>query len=799
MDTLLDDFRSALRSLRRSPGVALAAVGTLAFGIGGLCAIFGVLDLTLLRPLPVAHEEQLLRIREGVRQPDGTVDAVNISGAHFNELAAQARTLSALTAQSARSMALTEGDVPQHVEAALLSPGSLRTLGIQVRAGRAFTDDEERLGLSSNVALIGESLARARFGDASGALGREIALEGQSRRIVGVLPAWFRFPYYAEVWLPVVPSAAAADDYAVFGRMAPGVSIAQVRAELDAIARRMPGRVPGTFAGYVLQATSMRESLIDGEHKVALALFGVLGAFLLLACANVATLLLARSAARRKEIAVRAALGATRARQIRQLLLEAAIVALAGAALGIWIAVVAAPAAIQLAPANLTRQLGLDELRLDWRVLSFTLCCGVLAALVAGVAPALQASRPDLTEVLKEGGGAGSSAQSHRPLHALVVAQTALAFALLVGGGLVIEDFRSLSRNSTGFEPHHLIAAQITLPEQRYADAQRRLAFVSELQRSAAALPGVEAAAITSVNPFGGGTWSAPMLAMGDDEAAVRSVNHRLITPGLFAAMRIPLLRGRDVTWADGPAAERIAIVSSHLARRLWPEGDALQKQVRLARAGAPWLTVVGVAGDVLDEGDLRDTWYLPYAQNAASGAAEWFYLMVRSPLQDLELPLRRTVAGIDPQLAADRVAAMDSIRSEALTRPRVGALAVTLFAAFGLLLAALGTFGVTSFTIAQRRREIGVRMALGATAPRIVALVLRRGLGLALAGESIGIVAALVLDGALRSHLTALTGAQTWIYAAVGVLLLVSAAAAALVPARRASSVDPAEVMRAS
>lgn len=799
MDSFLHDLRGAIRSLRRSPGVALAAIATLAVGIGGLCALFAVVDLTLLRPLPIAHEEEMLRLREGVRQPDGTVDSVNVVGPHFQEIAAQTRTLSALVAMSARAVALTGGDVPLHVEAATVSPHALQTLGIPLIAGRAFTDAEEQLGASSPAVLIGESLARAHFGDASTAPGREIVLDGRSRQVIGVLPAWFRFPYHAQAWLPVVPSASSADDYAVFARMAPGVSLAQVQAELNAIAQRMPARVPGTFPGYTLIATAMRESLVDGEHRVALAMLGVLGAFLLLACANVATLLLARSAARRKEIALRAALGATRARQIRQLLLEASLVAVAGAALGTLLAMAAAPAAVQLAPGNLTRQLGLADLRLDWRVLSFALGCCVLAALAAGVAPALQASRPDLNDVLKEGAGAGSSRKSHRPLHLLTIAQTALAFALLTGGGLIVEDFRALSLKPAGFEPHQLIAAEITLPEQRYANGPRRAAFVADLQSSAATLPGVEAAAITSVNPFGGGTWSAPMLALRQDESQARSVNHRLITPGLLAAMRIPLLRGRDFSAADAAGATPVVIVSSRLARRLWPGGDALHEQVRSARAGSPALTVVGVAGDVLDDGDLRETWYLPYAQKADTGAAETFWLLVRSPARDLERPLRRLVASIDPQLAIDRIVPMDSMRADALVRPRLGALAVGLFSAFGLLLAALGTFGVISFTMAQRRREMGVRLALGATALRIAALVLRRALSLAVAGQCIGAIAALALHATLRDHLTAVTGAQPLLYAAVALLLTLAASGAASIAARRSSSVDPAEVMRST
>ncbi|MGE5048821.1 MAG: FtsX-like permease family protein, partial [Deltaproteobacteria bacterium] len=373
------------------------------------------------------------------------------------------------------------------------------------------------------------------------------------------------------------------------------------------------------------------------------------------------------------------------------------------------------------------------------------------------------------------------------------------AFALLTGGGLMIENFRSLSQSAPGFDPQHLVSAQISLPGQRYPDGPKRAAFAAELQRSAAALAGVEAAAITSVNPFGGGTWSAPMLAMGEDESAARSVNHRLIPPGLIATMPIPLLRGRDFTAADGPASERVVIVSQRLARRLWPGGDALQKQVRIARAGSPWLTVVGVAGDVQDEGDLREAWYLPYAQKADTGAAESFWLMVRSPVPDLELPLRRLVASLDPQLAVDRVTPLEAMRAAGLSRPRLAAVAVALFSGFGLLLAALGTFGVISFTVAQRRREMGIRMALGATASSIIGFVLRRGIALALAGECIGAGAALLLHATLRSHLIAVSGAQPLLYAFVAVVLLLAATAAALIPARRASSADPAEVMRAT
>ena len=582
MDSFLQDLRTAARSLRRTPGATLAAIATLALGIGGLCAIRGGRRL-LLRPLPVAHEEEMVRLREGVLDsPTAHVDSVNIVGPHFQEIAAQARTLSALTAMSARAVALTGGDVPQHVEAAMLSPRSLQILGIQLRAGRPFTEAEEQLGTSAGVALIGEALARARFGTRrrpSTVRSPSTDSRGESSASCPPVP----FSYDAEVWLPVVPSSASADDYAVFARMAHGMTLAQVGAELDAIARRMPARVPGTFPGYVLTAMPMRESLVDGEQKVAVALLGVLGAFLLLACANVATLLLARTAARRKELALRAALGATRAREIRQLLLEAALIAVTGAALGIWIAMIASPAVIQLAPGNLTQQLGLADLRLDWRVLSFALGCGVLAALGAGIAPALQASRPDLNEVLNEGGSAGSSAKSHRALQRSVIAQTALAFALLTGGGLVIEDFRNLSRSPTGFAPEHLVSAQITLPDPRYRDASRRAAFVAELQRQVAAVPGVEAAAIDLGEPVRRRHLERADAGDGRGRSSARSVNHRLITPGLLATMRIPLLRGREFTTRrravgrEGGDRERPSRAQA-LARRRCPAEAGAQR-----------------------------------------------------------------------------------------------------------------------------------------------------------------------------------------------------------------------------
>src|SRR5262249_24152469 len=440
---------------------------------------------------------------------------------------------------------------------------------------------------------------------------------------VGVLPPGFRFPYRADVWLPARIDPASPDDYTEFARLAPGRGLEQARDELAAIASHMRERDPRTFPGYGILVQPLRSRLVGDQDRVALALLLVLGLFLLLACVDLAMLLLARSVARQHEFAVRSALGASRLRQIRQLLTETALLSLLGGALGVLLSWEFGPALWGLVPSNLSEQLGLSEAPFDPRVLAFATAVSLGSALLSGTLPALQASRPDL-EALLRGAPQGTDPQGRRRLlDGFVVAQIALAAVLLSGAGLVIENFRLLSRIEIGFDEQQLLTGEIELPRDRYADGARRAALVEQLAPRLAALPGVSSAAVVTTNPLRGTTWSAALLAEGQEELQAASVYHRLVTPGLLGTMRIPLLRGRDFAAGDGPDAPPVAIVSARLAARLWPGQDALGKRLRVARQGSPWRTVIGVAADLRERFDLREAWYLSYAQNAASPAAE--------------------------------------------------------------------------------------------------------------------------------------------------------------------------------
>ncbi|HUJ26677.1 MAG TPA: ADOP family duplicated permease, partial [Myxococcales bacterium] len=751
MDSLLHDVRHALRALRRNPGFGTAALLTLALGIGGTCAVFSVVNDTFLRPLPFAEEGRLLRLRDQTRSPGGTVNAYNIVGRHFLPIAAQARTLSALSAQLGRSATLTSADPPEHVDAAMISPGSLRMLGVRPALGRDFSDEEERLGEQAGVALVSTSFWKRELGGAPDVLGRTIGVDGQPRRIVGVMPPGYRFPYDAEVWMPFQPADAAPDDFAVFARLAPGSTLEQARTELSAIAARMP-RDERTGDGYGIEARPLRQSLRDDNDRNALALLAVMSFFLLLACANVATLLLARAAGRQKEFAIRSALGATPLRQAVRLFIESATLALLGGGLGLWLAFHVAPLLTLLVPSNLSRQLGMQEAPYDLRVPLFAFGLSLLTALLAGVAPAAQAFRTDVQGVLQGAAPGADPSRRRRVLSFFVAAQVALGVVLLSGAGLMIENFQLLQGKPTGLHERVLYTADLELPASRYPDGPARLRLVERLQARLAALPGVSGAGATTVNPLRRATWVAPASAEGHEDSA-EMVNHRLITPGLLGVMGIPLLRGREFAAQEG---EPVAVVSASLARRLWPGADAVGKRLRVARPGRPWMTVVGVAADVRDSGEVHDTWYLPYSQHAATPAASEMSLMLRSslPEQAMATAVRRAVSAEDGLLSASNFAPMERVRREELAPDRLGAATVSIFALLGLLLAALGTWGVVAYAVARREREMGIRLALGCSPGGVIRLLLREGLLRALSGIAAGAAASFALGRVLGALL---------------------------------------------
>ncbi|HWE25814.1 MAG TPA: ABC transporter permease, partial [Myxococcales bacterium] len=542
MNGFLFDLRLAARSLRRHGGFAAAAVLTLALGMGGTCAIFGVLDAVFLRALPFAEEAMLVRLRDFTKAPGGAMSPVNINGRHFLEIASQAKTFSGISAQRGRTATLTGGDVPQRIEAVLLSPGSLAVLGVRPAIGRDFLPAEEKEGEAAGVALISATLWHSVFGGDPRVVTGTLQLDGRTTRIVGVLPAGYRFPYDADVWLPARIDAGSADDYAVFARLAPGTSLEQARAEMNAIASRMRERDPQTYPGYGIVAAPLRETLIGDQDRMALVLLVVLALFLLLACIDVTMLLLARSVARQQEFALRSALGASRTRQIRHLLTEALLLAGLGGTLGVLLAAQFGSMLWALVPTNLSHQLGLTEVPFHPRLLAFAACVVICSALLAGSLPALQGSRADLDALLRGAPQRTDAGGRRRLINAFVSGQIAVAVLLLSGAALVVENFRLLHRGELGFDARQLLTAEIELPRSRYADGARRASFVEQLVARLSAVPDVSAVGVITMNPLRGTTWSAPLIAEGQDESQAASVYHRLVTPGLLASMRIPLV-----------------------------------------------------------------------------------------------------------------------------------------------------------------------------------------------------------------------------------------------------------------
>jgi putative ABC transport system permease protein len=800
MDTLILDLRLALRSLRRNAGFSAAALLTLALGIGGTCAIFGVLNAVFLRPLPFQDEARLVRLRDFMAAPGGAISPFNINGRHFQEIVNQSKTLSGITAQRGTSVTLTGGPTPERIQAVMLSPGSSSVLGLRVAMGRSFLPDEEDKGPDSGVALISTALWRSRMGADPLVLGRTLQIDGRTVRIVGLLPPGFRFPYHADVWMPARIDPASPDDYAVFARMAPGRNLAEVRAEMQAIAPRIQERDPRSYPGYGIVVEPLRQSLIGDQDRVALALLVILGLFLLLACVDVAMLLFARSVSRQHEFGLRSALGASRGRQIRQLLTESALLALLGGGLGVLLAAEFGPALWALVPTNLSQQLGLGDAPFEPRALAFALVVSLLSALMAGALPALQATRPDLHDVLRGAGHGSEGGRPSRLLGLFVSGQIAVAVVLLSGAGLVIENFRLLRGSDLGFDARQLLTGEIELPRSRYSEGPRRATLVAELASRLASTPGVSAAGIVTMNVLRGGTWSAPVLAEGQEQQQAASIYHRLVTPGLLDAMRIPLLRGRDVGAADGPDAPPVAVISARLAARLWPGQDPLGKRLRIARQDSPWRTVVGVAHDVHERFDVKEAWYLPYAQNAATPAAEVLELMVRGPVDpaSLGVAVRQAVASVDPELAISDLATMEGVRAETLTQERVAAQTVSLFALLGLSLAAIGTYGVISYAMARRTRELAIRAALGAAPRALIQLVMGRGFMLAGIGIAAGVGAAMALHRVVASQLTQVAASDPRIHGGVSLVLLGVAALATWLPARRAVKIDPAIALRA-
>jgi putative ABC transport system permease protein len=808
VEGLWHDLRYAVRLLRRHPHNTLIAVSILALGIGANTAMFSAVNHVLLRPLPFPDGERLIRVRDAVTGADGLLHPFNMSGRNVQVLRARADVFDGLVAFSANSMTLLGGDVPERVSVVFQSEGHDQTLAVTPVVGRGFSADEQRRGIDGGVALVSYGLYQSHFGGTASALGTTFQLDARQFTLIGVMPPGYAFPYDAQVWVPTtIDPASRAGDFAVFGHMRPGLTLPQVRRALPLVAAQIRRQFPDTWATYSLDATTLRQNLVDNQDGPIRALTTIVLFVLLTACINVATLLLARSVTRRREFAIRAMLGATSLRHLRQLLAESLVLAALGCAAGVLLAGWLSPLTAQLIPSDISEQLGLATLRTDWRVGGFAIGVSIASAIIAGLIPAFGSWNTDPQAALSEDGRTMSGGRGGtRLLGALIVAETALTLVLLAGAGLVIQNFARLRSIDLGITTRGLVTLSLTPSPVAHPPGPARAETMRRILEEVRATPGVASAAVTTVNPIGGGTVGAAVVtdrSLTRDPNAVFNINHRLISPGLLETMGIRVRRGRSFTDQDRQNTQPVAIVSEQLAQRFWPGEEALGKRVRVSRADAPWVTVVGVADNVRDShepGVPIETWYLPYEQQAASGAAGRVYLMVRSAGGDplaLVPAIEQAIWRIDKTLAPYRVSSMDAYYDQSIARERLGAGLMFGLSAFGLALAMLGVYGVMAFSVAQRTAEIGIRMALGARRGDILPLVMRRGLALIAAGVAIGGLAAVWLNRVIAGVLTEVGSLDAAVLAGAALLILTAAVIACVTPALRAARLDPVVALK--
>ena len=801
MRTLLQDARFGVRVLWKRPGFTAVALAVLALGVGANTAIFSVVNAVLLRPLPYPGSERIVAF-DGVNPARG-VKQSNMSAPDFADWKAQAHSFEALSIYTEGGSNLTGGGEPERVTAGWVGTDFFRAMGVGAALGRALLPEDENPG-AANVVVISHGLWQRHFGADPAAVGRKVELGGRSREVVGVMPPGFDFPRRAEVWGPLQLEAAKEPrdnrSYSVLGRLREGASLAQAQAELDTITARLSESYPVTNAGWGVALAPLKDALV-GETRAALfLLLAAVALVLLIACANVANLLLARAAGRRREVALRLALGAGRWRVARQMLTESLMLALAGGALGAGLSVWLTDLLVALAPANTPR---LAEASLDARVLLFATAATLLTGLAFGLVPALQASKADLGESLKEG-GRGSSGGRSRVRSALVVAEVALSLLLLAGAGLLVKSFARLQAVSPGFDSGGVLTARVSLPGARYKEPAQKAEFFKALTERLAALPGVEAAGATISLPLGGSNLSVWRGLIPEGRPATPEASeaaaYAVVTPGYFRTMRVPLRSGRVFDERDDANAPKVLVINETLARKVFPGQDAVGRHIHIWRDEEFPRRVVGVVGDTkhasLDEDDAPQM-YVPHAQDAGWGGLS---VAVRTRGGDpsaLTPALREEVRALDRQLPVYDVKTAGKVLADSTAYRRVTMFLMAGFAAAALLLAGVGLYGVLSYAVAQRTHEIGIRMALGAQGRDVLRLVVRQGMLLTLAGLGLGLGAALLLTRLMEGLLYGVSAADPAVYALVSLLLGAVALLACLVPARRATKVDPMVALR--
>ena len=805
---LLTDLRYALRSLFKQPGFAAVVVVTLALGIGASTAIFSVVNAVLLRPLPFAHAERLQMVWDNYRTLN--IQRLPAKAAEYEDYAKQTGVFDAVAAYANHSFNVTSGPEPERVRGAYVTANLFPMLEVQPSAGRMFTSDEQR------VAVLSDGFWQRRFGGDRGVINQRVTLDNESYTVIGVMPVGFQFPYFSssepvDVWVPLsyaqdqVTTRRGPYFLNVLARLKAGVTLEQSRAHMNALAGRFERELKGyrgpngEDGGWHITVTPLQEEIVGGSRRALLVLLFAVGLLLLIACANVANLLLMRSAKRHRELAIRAALGASRWKIARQLLVEGLVLATLASALGLLFVNWGIELLLALGPSIVPRA---QEVSIDARVFGFIVLAVAAISVGFGFVAARPVSKLDLNEVLKNTRAAGG-VQGRQWSNVLVVAEVSLAVLLLIGSGLLVKSLWRLQKTNPGIAPEELVSVEFDLPATTYNDAERASDFYRRLVTQVQSLPGVQSVSFGTSQPLSGAANSDPFAIEGRklDPANLTSAGWQLAAANYFKTLGISLVKGRDFTAEDmQPGAPPVAVINERMAARYWPNEDPIGRRITLGlpRPDNPWIEIVGIAKDVphraLDSKPEPD-WYA----SRLVAPQRHRYLFVRSalPSSTVTATIRNTVSAIDPHQPLTSVKTMEQVISTTTAPRRFNTLLLGVFAAIALVLAALGIYSVISYSITLRTQEIGIRMTLGANQSAILRMVLQKGIMLTLIGAVIGLAGAFALTRWMSSLLFGVSATDPATYVIVLLVALGAAISACLIPARRASRVDPLIALR--
>ena len=805
METIMQDLTQSFRMLVKNRGFAIVAILTIALAIGANTAIFSVV-YAVLRPLSYRDQDQLMvvnstNLKRGLPQ-------IGVSHPDFLDWKNQSQSFAQMAASRNGSFNMTGNGEPERISGLFVTASLFPLLGVEAELGRTFVQEEDNPG--SNSAIISHHLWERRFSKDPNVINKTITIEGQNFNIIGVMRPDLRFPPDDEerrdVFVPLSLISErqlknrARHFLTVVGRLKPGVTQTQAQTEMTTIANRLEQEYAETNSGYGVRLISLYEDTVGNVRWSLYVLLGAVALVLLIACGNVANLLLARSAAREKEIAVRAALGASRWRVVRQLLTESLLLSIIGGVFGVLIAYGGTRFLVANTPPG--RIPRLEEVGMDWRVLAFTLGISVLTGLIFGIMPSLHTSKVDLRTTLNEGGRGGTQGARGRSLRtALMIAEVSMALLLLVGAGLLIRSFERLRQVDKGFQSEKLLTANIALSEAKYEEPPQQVAFFDELLKRLQSLPGVQHVGAASDVPLLGRDSYENVYVEGrvvEKSSDALQAGGLLVSPGYFRAMGVPLLKGRELTDDDVPGKPMAILVNETMAKKLWPGEDPLNKKVSAASATGPWMTVVGVVGDIKHRGlttEPRMEMYASYRQ-LPQDSMTVVMRTTSSPIP-MAASLRNEVWAIDKDQPVTTIKTMDEAVSESIARERFNMQLLTIFAVVALILATVGIYGVMSYYVVQRTHEIGILLALGAQPSYVRKLVVQQGMFRALIGMAIGLVAAFLLTRVAASLLFGVSPTDPVTFVGVSVILGLVALFACYIPARRAAGVDPLLAMR--